>query len=421
MSDNNSSPLNASFNASNANAGFIFVNPITPDILAAYNAYLYTVIALGIPGNIIVLTVFIYQRALNTTEWFILFITLYDLLSSLFNVPVYVSFTNGIWKNYGTEFICQFHMFFSQTVVLSSTFLITGLAIDRYWKVCRPMSTLVTNKRARNSCLAITVATMLMSLPCFVMYRNVNGRCVSIAMGDQLFAYYTMVFATFCLATLAVILSYIFVSRAIYTSESKLINHDYKNPFSTTAQNKHFSGCCWMFKSNRGNKVFPGMSTDVDTNKTILVSSIKVKSPNQNAINQQEDQRPSTLQVPVTYNKRTNKLSQDSSTNSTVMSADTGTSSGVNAAINNKRNIRKSMRITRISFLVCFVFVISWIPPWLCLFLAASPSHAANPRIIKFMFFGRMTNLVNTVLNPFLYAGLNSKFRQQLTKIFSCK
>ena len=135
MSDNNSNPLNASSNASNANGGFKFVNPITPDILAAYNAYLYIVIALGIPGNIIVLTVFIYQRTLNTTEWFILFITLYDLLSSMFNVPVYVSFTNGIWKYYGTEFICQFHMFFSQSVVLSSTFLITGLAIDRYWKM----------------------------------------------------------------------------------------------------------------------------------------------------------------------------------------------------------------------------------------------------------------------------------------------
>ncbi|XP_052218247.1 thyrotropin-releasing hormone receptor-like [Dreissena polymorpha] len=79
-----------------------------------------------------------------------------------------------------------------------------------------------------------------------------------------------------------------------------------------------------------------------------------------------------------------------------------------------------SIQTTRIAFLVCAVFVISWLPPWICFFLATKPSFLANPTVVRFMLFGKMTYLLNTVVNPFVYPWFNRKFRQQLNELFRC-
>ncbi|KAH3707367.1 hypothetical protein DPMN_066769 [Dreissena polymorpha] len=126
---------------------------ITQTILSTYTMFLYAIIALRVSGNLIVLFVFIKHKPASTTDWFILFIATCDFFSSAFNVPVYVTFTNTFWAKYGNDVICKLHMFLSQSIVLSSSFLICGLAVDRYLKICKANSIILTSKRARNGCL----------------------------------------------------------------------------------------------------------------------------------------------------------------------------------------------------------------------------------------------------------------------------
>jgi hypothetical protein len=92
-------------------------------------------------------------------------------------------------------------------------------------------------------------------------------------------------------------------------------------------------------------------------------------------------------------------------------------------ALNNTSRQRRtsSQRTTQISFLVCTVFILSWIPPWLCFVLASIPGMRTDINVVKFMLFGRMTYLVNGFSNPIIYTLLNKKFRTRILEIFCCK
>ena len=80
--------------------------------------------------------------------------------------------------------------------------------------------------------------------------------------------------------------------------------------------------------------------------------------------------------------------------------------------------LRRNIRITRVVFLVCTVFVVSWIPPWVCFFMATAQNMSLNPVLVRYAMFARMTHLLNTIANPILYTGFNAKFRSQLRQIF---
>ena len=88
-------------------------------LLMTYNVYLVVSMVLGILGNLLVLVVYIKNGASRNTDWFIIFITVYDFISSTLNVPVYLTFTTGLWRHYGNDVICKVHMLFSQSTVLS--------------------------------------------------------------------------------------------------------------------------------------------------------------------------------------------------------------------------------------------------------------------------------------------------------------
>jgi len=80
--------------------------------------------------------------------------------------------------------------------------------------------------------------------------------------------------------------------------------------------------------------------------------------------------------------------------------------------------LRCNIRITRVVFLVCTVFVVSWNPPWVCFFIATAQNLSRNPELVRYAMFARMTHLLNTIANPILYTGFNAKLRSQLKHTF---
>ncbi|KAH3812500.1 hypothetical protein DPMN_140935 [Dreissena polymorpha] len=412
-----------------------YASIISKELFDAYNIFLYAIITLGVPGNLLVLIVFIKHRPSNTTDWFIVFITTFDLLSSLLNVPVYVTFTNTLWQHYGTDVICKLHMYLSQSIVLSSSFSICGLALDRYIKVCRPNAAFLTKMRARNVCIGITVTTSLLSIPCLFIFANIKGRCNVVVMNSYLFSYYLMVFVVFCTATATVVVAYFQVSDALRRSEFNVKRHQ-----SVNINQKHIDPerkssdiCLWLFFLKCCSKVAPSMTSYRKSNK-IVPSRETIENNTMNASETQ--QRSQIIKVrsassACTSIENQGDLMPPTSLRATVpavsfvASANSGrTMNTLTGVIDSRQQgIRNaSIRTTRIAFLVCAVFVISWLPPWISFFLATKPSFPANPTVVRFMLFGKMTYLLNTVVNPFIYTWFNRKFRQKLHGIFSsCK
>ncbi|KAL4219966.1 Protein tyrosine phosphatase type IVA 1 [Mactra antiquata] len=368
-----------------------------PVIFKVYNIYLYLIIAIGVPENVLVLIVFACHRPSTTTDWFIISITICDLISFVVNVPVYVTFTNGSWLNYGTTTICRLHMFISQSLVLSSSFYISGLALDRYMKVCRQMTSYSITK-ARNGCVIILVLTSLLSIPCFTMYENTYGRCVSRVMDLNLFLYYLMVFFTFVLAISSVLFAYIKVTRTVIKSETNIKKH--KN----------------LFGRNRVVPVSLNQSSGLFKD-TVYKAGTHVSTTSSHKMTSQDISK-ETIAIP---NTEISAISFEPSSCGTP--ADGGKLQLPRVPLPREtrrgQNVQNSStRTTKIAFCVCVVFILSWIPPWVSFFLATIPSMRTNIQVIQFMMFGRMTYLINGVANPILYTWLNRKFREYIRQAF---
>ena len=235
-----------------------------PDGDLIYNAYLVGTITFGGPGNLLVLLIYLKSGPISSTDWFIIFISIYDLISSLISVPVYLTFSTGTWRHYGNDVICKFHMFVSQSAVLSSTFLICGLAIERYYKVCRPESTSFTRARSKRICVAISAVATVLSLPCFVLFHNEQMRCGSVTEGllvKLLMAYYTGMLLSFLSAVIVLIFTYSRIAMTTLRSQINMLRHD-KDQFGNQIKTKHRFGafltlCC------RKNKIHPHTSRNL--------------------------------------------------------------------------------------------------------------------------------------------------------------
>ena len=464
------------------------VSVALPDgALIAYNAYLSATIAFGGPGNLLVLLIYGKSGPVSSIDWFIIFISIYDLISSLISVPIYLTFSTGAWKHYGSDVICRLHMFVSQSVVLSSTFLICGLAIERYYKVCRPKCVSFTRGKSRNTCVATSMVATVLSLPCFVLYKNEHMHCGSVTEGllvKLLMAYYTGMLLSFVAAVIILIFTYSGIAITILKSQINMLRHE-KDQSGNQIKTKHRFGafittCC------RKNKIHPYTSHNVSnakpgpgsrpTRRTVEGSSDKNVYLVQSGSSHRTDNNECEIGITVTHItsgqrgdepsttkewlelsrlRRAQKLSgiqntlelpiirPTNFTESEAHPSGLETRNGLTMEpprqggsklmlttgnnlilttvqrLNENRRLKRSLKTTRIVFLICLIFVLSWIPPWASFinFLFMPPITKQSPTYLLVNMFCKMTFLINTFSNPILYTALNSTFRDKLKKV----
>ena len=494
------------------------------EVIAGYNAYLSVVIALGVPGNLLVLLVYMKNGATTSTDWFIIFITLCDFLSSLINVPIYLTFTSGTWRYYGNDIICKLHMFLSQSIVLSSTFLICGLALERYFKICRPNMTKMTRAMSRNMCMVISLIAVVFSIPCFAFFRNKYNRCGTVTAGllvKLLNAYYTAVLLSFITAVFILIFSYSKIAVAIYESEFNLKKH-FKGKSCSNNQRSFKEGICLPFCCI-SNKIYPIPETSSDrtaadtqtislsvsqtqkptvqgnvskggytsyqntenmkssaetkvvkcacasavsqtnrafdqtnrpvdqtnkaidqTNRAVDQTNRAVDQTNRTVVPTKRTTPPSTiangqntLMVPPRHSKTALQPPEDRPTCScsgSIISGEKITSAQTRnevhpatsfdiSSLAEHRRVRQSLKTTRIAFLICLIFVLSWLPPWISFinFVFLPPKTKLTSTYVAIQMFSRMAYLFNSFTNPILYTILNKKFRDKLRKCVCMK
>ena len=518
---------------------------VVPDgAITVYTIYLSLIIALGVPGNLLVLFVYLKNRAVTSTDWFIIFITFYDLISSSINVPVYLTFTTGAWKLYGSDFICKLHMFLSQSVVLSSTLLICGIAYERYCKVCQSARTKLTPGKSRNICLVVCLISVVFSTPTFAFFRNNHNRCISANEGllnTLMNIYYTAVFLTFVIAIAILLFSYSKIAKAIFQSELNLRKH-----LLTNHENITQSALKECFRSTlccNTNKIYPTLQSTEDGNgvsrakPTVLSRDTERygcrKTSNEQVRNRGEHSgaaiglvnikdAPQKICLPAHHSKARQRLgthlvmaagrefkaygkggatgvyfpneacastsngqcqedrdirgthtyntqptnghtksntlrhthhhindNMQGQKDQTMDQADTSlpsandhversimrqtssqsTQSRKSTAMLDIRllsehtRVRQCLRTTRIAFLICLIFVLSWLPPWISFinFVLLPPETKLTPTYLTINMFCRMAYLVNTFTNPILYTVLNRKFRERLRKCLCLK
>ena len=383
------------------------------EIIFAYNLYLIISMVLGLLGNLLVLAVYIKHGAKYNTDWFIVFITVYDFISSFLNVPVYMTFTIDVWRHYGNDIICKIHMVFSQSTVLSSAFLIGGLALERYVKICRP-TTRVTRTFSRNTCIILSVVTFVSSLPVVLFYDNRSGLCRQVTETETLMfelhrIYYVTFVLVFVILFIVIIFSYFNIALAILRSRANIERHNKskdepKNDIKCKKCVKMI--CCgnWnkINKNTATNVYFVDDSTTSTQQTTTFTQAVYI--PSESSTSGNDDLKNGSVDHPA---------------------ATTGSASAlVNVRqVDKTTKARRSLRTTRLTFLVCLVFVLSWLPPWA--WFAASnfvtPKTTNYQTYMALRLFCPMSFLINTFANPLLYISLNESFREKVKNLIRFK
>ncbi|XP_022089996.1 dopamine D2-like receptor [Acanthaster planci] len=137
-----------------------------------YTWYLVGLLAIvtviGIPGNILVLAVYANKTKRTGTRIFILGLAAVDLfICALSGYRLY------LWiheESFSSDFVCRFFSWIGLASELSSAFVTTAVAVDRYLAICRPHLGWMTHKRAQVVCFAGIIASTTLTLPAVAVY-----------------------------------------------------------------------------------------------------------------------------------------------------------------------------------------------------------------------------------------------------------
>jgi hypothetical protein len=427
----------------NTNPSFIY--PIIPDIaINMFIAYLSVVIVIGILGNGLILAMYISHKNKMATDWYFIFVAIFDLAMCVCGVPVQLSFQTKTWYRLGSDAVCRGYYFLTQSLTVSSMLILCLIAVERYIKLCKPSRRSLTAAGARKACTLLCAITAVVSLPAGVIHgTNEVGRCAVKPVYDKghpfTRAYYLALLVAFIFMFVIVGVSYTFVGMAIFKNEKimdqmreqEIASHVPKpGTSSTTSARKQTST---SKKANGNNRVFPGAEltrniTAIDNSAIFCINETFMPFPSGNESQPENDDNdlhprvndtPNDLHTHVQVHGRSTAPGGASFLHVPTPGHEVRWALNQSHLRNNISRRHKTIRATKLLLLVTVVFVVSWIPPWIVFIGSVYLRWDYTSATMTFYLFGGQTNLLNHFLNPILYTCVKSTFRDNLRQMCS--
>ncbi|XP_070184287.1 uncharacterized protein [Littorina saxatilis] len=141
--------------------------------LAPAIAYTSLMMLMGAIGNAVVCYVYGFRWQSTVTKIFIFSLAVLDLSNSLICMPTeivmlvkIVSFDSPAW--------CKLSRFLTYTLNGSSSLILVSIALDRWYKVCRPMKHFFDVRRAKLTCVGAVGLAASLSWPALVLYGSLT-------------------------------------------------------------------------------------------------------------------------------------------------------------------------------------------------------------------------------------------------------
>ena len=342
--------------------------------------YIVLLMIVGIPGNILVLLVYIRHVKSSTHRTFITFLAAIDLAVCGVIMPFEITEMRFQYTFYAVA-ACKFFRALSNFLQLTSIFVLLSLSVDRFRRVCHPLSNQIIPRVALRICFGVMAFALFLSWPNFFLTgtrllkdlkgnKNVTGYDCSIS--DQYFRtiyptiYNGILFLVFIIVCVTIVVVYSCIGRKIHTHSKFRSRFSSKNSSIST--------------NNTG-------STDVaDAVNLELLQNQKI---NPNKPSKKSSRSPSIK--PVTQ----------------VASPDA-----------------KTGKITRIAFAISVAFVLSYLPHLTLTIMTAVKGRflfKPTPVVLAVLPVVTRSTFINNVVNPFIYAALDVKFRNGVKKLFGKK
>uniref|UniRef100_A0A0B7AEK0 G-protein coupled receptors family 1 profile domain-containing protein n=1 Tax=Arion vulgaris TaxID=1028688 RepID=A0A0B7AEK0_9EUPU len=140
-------------------------------------AIVYTAVLMivGTVGNLLVLIVYRRNFLKSVTRMFIYALAVLDLGNCLVTMPAelailirFTSFPDPIW--------CKVTRYLTYIFNGTSSFILIAIALDRYFKVCRPMRVYITVRKAKIICVTAFCICATLAIPALIIYGELKLR-----------------------------------------------------------------------------------------------------------------------------------------------------------------------------------------------------------------------------------------------------
>ncbi|KAH9498708.1 hypothetical protein Btru_004619 [Bulinus truncatus] len=151
--------------------------------VALWPAVVYTLLLMtvGTVGNILVLIVYRRSYRRSVTRMFIFALAALDIGNCLITMPAeltiltrFTSFPSPVW--------CKVTRYLTYIFNGSSSIILIAIALDRYFKVCRPTHQGMDISRARQVCFGSFILAAILSIPALIIYGDM---VIPVLVGDD--------------------------------------------------------------------------------------------------------------------------------------------------------------------------------------------------------------------------------------------
>ncbi|BFZ11025.1 hypothetical protein BsWGS_14064 [Bradybaena similaris] len=126
----------------------------------------------GVPGNILVLTVYSKKQKINATEVLIMAIASFDIVANVAAIPMEIYIMLTTW-HFQIAVVCKMTAFLDAFTVVGKALSLFVVAFIRYRKVCKPFGWHVrsfSSRQAKISSFVLFLLAIVFSIPYFIIY-----------------------------------------------------------------------------------------------------------------------------------------------------------------------------------------------------------------------------------------------------------
>lgn len=235
--------------------------------------YVGILMVLGVIGNLLVCYIFSFRLRMGTQHFLIVCLAVFDLLSCFISMPTEIV-DMRFFLMFNDEFACRLLRFVNSYCAFASILTLVVIAVDRFRKICRPLSRQMSLRDVKIAMVAVLFAALLFAIPAAILYGirttdtaepGVFGHDCSTndAVKDSMFplVYNTILFVAFLilLITLSVLYAKIWIemkrhrrymARNSDASSIQVKGFSPKEGLSANEENNHLSFSCGGDNSN---------------------------------------------------------------------------------------------------------------------------------------------------------------------------
>ncbi|KAH3883349.1 hypothetical protein DPMN_007304 [Dreissena polymorpha] len=145
--------------------------------LRMFNLTLLTIISLtSWVGNFTIIVAQLRRSRTTSTDYLVLALAFVDFLTGFVLVPTKaVIFLPIDWDSATTDVLCRIERYSLYVSGMCMTTLLSATAVDRYIKVCKPLTRCITATRAKYYSIGVVVASVVVGVPCTLDVLHLSG------------------------------------------------------------------------------------------------------------------------------------------------------------------------------------------------------------------------------------------------------